>query len=148
MTDSNPSRAAHREAGSAEDRAAVWAALCDIYAGFTAHDRERIDRRIHPEATIWDSAVTPLLFGRADLDWVRAQRPTGEGAPVVAGIHAHDEVIDVWEDTALARYLLRVDFAPAADGTTAAPERIRNTAVVRRFPQGWLVVHNHEDLLP
>jgi hypothetical protein len=147
MTDSAASRAAHRSAGSAQDRAAVWSALLDIYAGFTAGDRERIDSRIHPEATIWDSAAPELLFGRADLDRIRAERPVGPGAPVVTGIHASDEVIDVWDDTALARYTLRVEFAPGADGVTPAPERIRNTAVARRTAQGWLVVHNHEDLL-
>jgi hypothetical protein len=147
MTDPNPSRAAYRETGSPEDRAAVWAALRDIYAGFVASDRERIDSRIHPEATMWDSAATELLFGRTDLDRIRAARPTGDDVPVVSGIHAYDEVIDVWGDTALARYALRVDFSAALDGTTAAPEHIRNTAVVRRFPEGWLVVHNHEDLL-
>ncbi|MGW9213338.1 DUF4440 domain-containing protein [Embleya sp. NPDC055664] len=147
MTTPSTSRDAHRPAGSAEDRAAVWSALLDIYAGFTAGDRERIDRRIHPEATIWDSAAPELLFGRADLDRIRAERPVGPDAPVVTGIHASDEVIDIWDDTALARYNLRVDFAPAADGTVLPSEHIRNTAVARRFPQGWLVVHNHEDVL-
>ncbi|MET7303479.1 DUF4440 domain-containing protein [Embleya sp. NPDC005575] len=147
MTDAAAARETHRPAGSTEDRAAVWSALLDIYAGFTAGDRERIDSRIHPEATIWDSAAPELLFGRADLDRIRAARPVGPDAPVVTGIHASDEVIDVWDDTALARYTLRVDFAPAADGSTPASEHIRNTAVARRFDHGWLVVHNHEDLL-
>ncbi|MGA4541983.1 DUF4440 domain-containing protein [Uniformispora flossi] len=147
VPDRSDSRAAYRPSGDAADRAAVWSALLDIYAGFTASDRERIDARIHPEATVWDSAVPELLFGRADLDRIRADRPTGPDAPKVVAIHAFDEVIDVWGDVALARYELRVEFAPAADGTVAAPERIRNTAVARRFGSEWLVVHNHEDVL-
>lgn len=147
MTTPTP-REAYVPAGPGEDRALVWAALQDIYAGFIAGDRARIDSHIHPEGTMWDSSAPELLFGKADLDRIRAERPTGADAPAVTSIVASDEIIDVWGDTALARYNLRVEFGPAADGTTPAPELIRNTAVARRFEQGWLVVHNHEDVLP
>ncbi|OPC79356.1 hypothetical protein B4N89_35530 [Embleya scabrispora] len=78
MTTPSTSRDAYRPAGSAEDRAAVWSALLDIYAGFTAGDRERIDRRIHPEATIWDSAA-PNCSSAAPT-WT-ASGPNARSAP-------------------------------------------------------------------
>ena len=116
-----------------EDEQAIWSAVNEIYAGFLAGDRDRIDRHIDPAATIWDSAEPGLIRGKAELDELRDRRPPG--APP-ATIEATEPVIDVWGDTALVRHLLAVD-------TT----RVRNTSVWRRTGGRWLCVHNHEDVL-
>jgi ketosteroid isomerase-like protein len=62
----------------------------------------------------------------------------------VAGIDVTDPVVDVWGDVALVRHTFVVRFADPA----TAPERVRNTAVWQRRDGRWLVVHNHEDVLP
>jgi hypothetical protein len=118
-------------------REEIWAALNEIYAGFLAGDRARIDRHIDPAATIWDSFEPGLIRGKRELDGLRDRRPPG--APPSA-IEASDPVIDVWGDIALVRHRLTV----VEDGQTT---RVRNTSVWRRSNDRWLVVHNHEDVL-
>ncbi|MFB7592462.1 YybH family protein [Streptomyces sp. NPDC056169] len=139
-----------RPGASAADSAAIWAVITGMYEAYEAGDRAAIDRRLDPEATVWDSAAEPLLCGKADLDRIRDERPaTGEGAegPEEAGLHADEPVVDVFGDLAVLRYLLRVDFAPAGDGRALLPELVRNTAVLHRGADGvWRIVHLHEDV--
>ncbi|MEU4328899.1 nuclear transport factor 2 family protein [Nonomuraea dietziae] len=120
-------------------RQAVWAVVTGMYDAYTRGDRAGIDRLLHPEATIFDSAAPDLITSRAQLDKVRDARPTG--GPAETGLHAYDEVVDVWGDTALARYLLRVDYA------TGEPEIVRTTTVLRHLDGEWLIVHVHENSL-
>ena len=115
----------------------IWAALNEIYAGFLAGDRARIDRHIDPSATIWDAFEPDQIRGKGELDELRDRRPPG--APPSA-IEASDPVIDIWGDIALVRHLLSV----VEDGRTT---RVRNTSVWRRQDGEWLCVHNHEDVL-
>lgn len=117
-----------------DEQETIWRAMNDIYAGFLAGDRARIDRHIDPDATIWDSDEPGLVRGKAELDALRDRRPPGDPPP---SIEATDPVIDVWGDTALLRHLV-----------TAGPVRLRNTSVWRRRGDTWLCVHNHEDRLP
>jgi ketosteroid isomerase-like protein len=117
---------------------AVWGVVTGMYDAYQRGDRAGIDRFLHPDATIWDSAEPVLITSRARLEEVRDARP-GDG-PAETGVRAYDEVVDVWGETALARYLLRVDFAGATP-----PEIVRTTAVLRRTGAGWLIVHVHEN---
>ncbi|MEU5023436.1 DUF4440 domain-containing protein [Streptomyces milbemycinicus] len=141
---------------------AVWAVVTGMYEAYAAGDREAIDARLDPGATVWDSAAEPLLLGKADLDRLRDERPAagdgardGDGAgdgPEETGLDAYDPVIDVFGDLALVRYWLRVDFAPAPDGGRLRPELVRNTALLRNGGDGkgadstWRIVHLHEDV--
>ncbi|GAA2669569.1 MULTISPECIES: nuclear transport factor 2 family protein [Nonomuraea] len=120
-------------------RQAVWAVVTGMYDAYTRGDRAGIDRLLHPEATIFDSAAPDLITSRAQLDKVRDARPTD--GPAETGLHAYDEVVDVWGDTALARYLLRVDYA------AGEPEIVRTTTVLRHLDGEWLIVHVHENSL-
>ncbi|MGV9307076.1 MULTISPECIES: nuclear transport factor 2 family protein [unclassified Nonomuraea] len=120
-------------------RQAVWAVVTGMYDAYTRGDRAGIDRLLHPEATIFDSAAPDLITSRAQLEKVRDARPTD--GPQETGVTAYDEVVDVWGDTALARYLLRVDYA------TGASETVRTTTVLRRSDDEWLIVHVHENTL-
>ncbi|MFI7535324.1 DUF4440 domain-containing protein [Streptosporangium sp. NPDC049376] len=117
----------------------VWAVITAMYEAYLRGDRPGIDRLLHPEATIWDSAEQVLITSREQLDKVRDARP--QDGPAETGLRVHDEVVDVWGDTALARYLLRVDFAQGV------PEIVRTTAVLRRSGDEWRIVHLHENTL-
>ncbi|MDP9869933.1 MULTISPECIES: nuclear transport factor 2 family protein [Streptosporangium] len=120
-------------------REAAWAVITAMYDAYGRGDRAGIDRLLHPEATIWDSADPALITSLAQLDKVRDARPAD--GPQETGVRAHDEVVDVWGETALARYLLRVDFAEGE------PEIVRTTAVLRLVEGEWLIVHIHENTI-
>ncbi|MEX1077860.1 MAG: nuclear transport factor 2 family protein [Homoserinimonas sp.] len=124
------------------DRTEIWNAQNEMYRGFETQDRLRIDRHIHPDCTLWDSAHEALIRGLDGLNEVRAARPSGNDHVAVASLEAADPIIDVWGDVAVLRHTLVVRF----EGDTP-DERIRNTGVWRRTPRGWLVAHNHEDVL-
>ncbi|MEU5641270.1 DUF4440 domain-containing protein [Streptomyces milbemycinicus] len=139
---------------------AVWAVVTGMYEAYAAGDREAIDARLDPGATVWDSAAEPLLLGKADLDRLRDERPAAGDGPEETGLDAYDPVIDVFGDLALVRYWLRVDFAPAPGGGSLRPELVRNTALLRKGGEGgdgmggddkgaddtWRIVHLHEDV--
>ncbi|QNK82467.1 nuclear transport factor 2 family protein [Nakamurella sp. PAMC28650] len=124
------------------DQEAVWAATQEVYHGFLAADRPRIDANLHPDGTFWDSEEAEMICGRAELDAARDRRPGSGDAPTVVALDAVDPVVDVWGDTALARHWLTVRFA----GDALPPESVRVTAVWRRQGGRWLAVHNHEDV--
>ena len=114
--------------------------MCDAYL---TSDRARADSYIADDVTIWDTEHEPLVRGISGLNALRDARPAGSVA-AVAGIDVTDPVVDVWGDVALVRHTFVVRFADPA----TAPERVRNTAVWQRRDGRWLVVHNHEDVLP
>ncbi|MFI6907121.1 nuclear transport factor 2 family protein [Nonomuraea sp. NPDC050394] len=118
-------------------RDAVWAVITGMYEAYTRGDRDGIDRRLHPEATIFDSDHPGLITTREQLNKVRDARP--DEGPVT--LTAYDEVVDVWGESALARYVLRVAFE------TGAPQIVRTTSVLRREGGEWRIVHVHENTL-
>ncbi|MEU6660186.1 DUF4440 domain-containing protein [Streptomyces sp. NPDC046821] len=128
------------------DVAAVWSVVTGMYEAYAIGDRAQVDARLDPEATIWDPADENLLLGKPDLDRVRSERPAD--GPVTRSPRPFDPVVDVFGDTAVLRYWLRVAFEPGPDGAPLRPELIRNTAVLHRDPEGgrWLIVHLHEDV--
>lgn len=133
--------------GSVNDDAAsrIWAATLDVYDGFLAGDRPRIDTHLHPTATFFDSDEAELIQGRAALDAARDRRPSGDraaGGPAVVALDAADPVIDVWGAVALARHWVTVRFA----GDAQPPQDVRVTTVWRLVDGRWLAVHNHEDV--
>ncbi|MFI7422312.1 nuclear transport factor 2 family protein [Nonomuraea sp. NPDC049684] len=120
-------------------RDAVWAVITGMYDAYARGDRQGIDRLLHPEATIWDSAEPGLITSRRQLDRVRDARPSD--GPAETSVRAIDEIVDVWGDTALARYLLQVDFE------RGDPELVRTTSVLRLVDGEWKIVHVHENTL-
>ena len=128
--------------GRIGDSDRIWAATLDIYQGFLAGDRRRVDRHLHEEATFWDSDESEMICGRTALDELRDRRPTSGTSPAVVALDAADPVIDVWDKTALVRHWVTVRFA---DDALPALE-VRVTAVWRLVDGEWLAVHNHEDV--
>lgn len=124
------------------DQQAVWEGTLEVYRGFLASDRPRIDVNLHPDGTFWDSEEAEMICGKAELDAARDRRPAPGNRPSVVGLDAVDPVISVWGDTALARHWLTVRFA----GDELPAESVRVTAVWRRQGSRWMAVHNHEDV--
>lgn len=124
---------------------AQWlsAAVTDMYDAYMAADRARADSYIAQDVTIWDTDHEPLVFGLSGLNELRDSRPAGS-VEAVAGIDVTEPLVDIWGDMAVVRHTFTVRYVDPA----AAPERVRNTAVWQRRDGRWLIVHNHEDVLP
>ncbi|WP_170285684.1 YybH family protein [Microbacterium rhizomatis] len=125
------------------DQRAIWREQKAIYSAFLAGDRARIDRRIHPDATIWDAVTERIARGLAELDAIRATRPTGEAKQVTTRLEVDEPIIDVSGDLAVARHVLRVE-REDADGS--ARELMRVSQGWRRIDGEWNIIHSHEDL--
>jgi ketosteroid isomerase-like protein len=122
-------------AGGAEEE--VLAGIRDMYAAFLAGDRARFDSHLDPTTTTWETHL-PRLFDRAELDDYRARRLASDSS--VAELRVEPQQVDVWDDVAVARYLLLV-----AGSTGADPETTRVTDVLRRRTDGWRIVHHHAE---
>ncbi|GAA2781215.1 DUF4440 domain-containing protein [Kitasatospora sp. CM 4170] len=141
------SSAGARPGANPADATAVWQVITTMYEAYAAGDRSRIDSCLDPEATVWDSGTAELLFGKPDLDRVREARPAADEGPVETGLEPFGQVVDVFGDTAVLRFWLRVDFAPEPGAGELCPELVRNTAVLRRDEgAAWRIVHLHEDV--
>ena len=126
------------------DQKYIWNGVLTMYEGFIEKDRPKIDQFIHEDCTMWDSSERDLGFGLADLNKIRARRPNDPSAPKPLRIDATDPVITIYGDIAVARHYLKVFYV-----NDSAPTReVRNTGVWKKFPQGWQLIHNHEDELP
>lgn len=123
-------------------KAEIWHNVRHMLDSFLAKDRANADRHIHTDVTLWDSVEAPLIFGLQGLNDLRDRRPTTESGPVVKRIENVNPTIDIFGDFAIARYELLVHF----EGDIPL-EHIRNSAVWRRFENGWKVIHNHEDVI-
>lgn len=125
------------------DQRAIWEEQKTIYAAFLAGDRARIDRHIHPTATIWDAVTEKIAHGLGDLDAIRATRPTGEATQITTLLEVDDPIIDVSGDLAVARHVLRVEQAGPQGATR---ELMRVSQGWRRIEGTWFIIHSHEDL--
>ena len=125
------------------DKEYIWAGVRKMLDSFLAGDRQTADDFIHQDVTLWDSVERELIVGLAGLNALRDSRPVSAGPTVVQEIRNENPVIDIYGDVAVVRYDLTIRFKNGAPD-----EKIRNSAVWRRFPEGWLVIHNHEDVLP
>lgn len=102
-------------------------------------DRQVFDEGFDPQATVWESDVEGLLTGTAELDKLRGERAGRAAESVVP----EDIRTDVWGDTAVARYVLRVGY-----GDGASPDScFRVTDVLRNDGAGWRVVHHHAEAM-
>lgn len=125
------------------DQRAIWDEQKAIYTAFLAGDRARIDRHIHPDATIWDAVTERIARGLDDLDAIRAARPTGEAQPITTLVEVDEPIIDVSGDLAVARHLLRVEEL-GPEGSVR--QLMRVSQGWRRIDGVWHIIHSHEDL--
>ncbi|MDG4766701.1 nuclear transport factor 2 family protein [Solwaraspora sp. WMMD406] len=127
---------------SGSDSAEIAAGIGDMYAAFLAGDRSGFDRHLHPEVTTWETHLPGPLRTRAELDAYRARRDATGARPVLDRLAPQELRVDVWGDTALARYVLVA--VPAGGG---AAQHSRVTDVLRRTDDGWRIVHHHSELV-
>jgi hypothetical protein len=136
-------------AGMSPDERAVWDEQKAIYVAFLTGDRARVDRRIHPDATIWDGVVEPLAHGLKDMDAIRATRPPADRAPVITACEVDSPVFTAYGDTVIGRHVLRVTSVatdPGSGGSSTISEVLRVSSAWRRIDGDWWVVHSHEDI--
>ncbi len=114
-------------------------AVEDLYAAFLAGDRARFDGHLHPDVTTWETHLPSLLPDRQALDHYRDQRPA-DAVPDLRSLDVEAPRVDVWGDTALARYEL---VATPRTGEATPPSRV--TDVLRRIDGRWLIVHHHAE---
>lgn len=106
-------------------------------------DRPAFDRHLHPDITIWESDAEEMLRGTAELDRLRDTRADAEGAERPVRVAAESLLTDIWGETAVARYMLRVAHAAPARPDTC----FRVTDVLRRTDRRWLIVHHHSEAI-
>lgn len=124
------------------DATEIAAGIDDMYDAFLAGDRVRFDRHLHAEVTTWETHLPGPLRTRDQLDAYRAQRDSAGARPQLDRLAPQELRVDVWGDTALARYVLVA--VPAGGGPA---EHSRVTDVLRRTGDGWRIVHHHSELV-
>lgn len=126
------------------DSDAIAEVVRGMFAAFAAGDPGAVEAALHAECTVWDVFTPDLIRGaaaRAEFHEADQRQARERGALTY---HLHDPLVDVWGDTAVARYLIEFAYAPprALSGT------IRITDVLRRSGSTWSIVHHHEGLVP
>lgn len=105
-------------------------------------NRPAFDAHLHPDITIWESDA-PELFTLPGLDALRDERAAGtERGPAPAWVRPEQVRVDRWDETAVARFVLRAHHEGGAD------EIYRVTDVLRRDGQVWRIVHHHAERWP
>lgn len=129
---------------SGTDRDRIVALINDMFAAFAAGRPDAVEAALQEDCTVWDVFTPDLVRGpAARAEFHEAdQRQAHERGELTYRLS--DPLVDVWGDTAVARYLL--EFSYAAPG--ALRGTIRITDVLRRGTSGWSIVHHHEGLVP
>ncbi|MBQ1049111.1 nuclear transport factor 2 family protein [Micromonospora sp. C51] len=114
--------------------------ITDMYRSLG--DRSAFDAHLHPDLTIWESDADRLLTGLAALDVLRDRRAAETTGPAPVSVAPEQLHAESWDDTGLARYVLR---ARHADDRPDVCFRV--TDVLRRDDAGWRIVHHHAEAL-
>ncbi|NQV80093.1 MAG: nuclear transport factor 2 family protein [Alphaproteobacteria bacterium] len=130
-------------AGSSQEIAAVEAVVRDVWARFLAHDKDGMLALLDERCTVWDVFEPDLVTKttmRAYVDGDYDQKAK-RGALT---FRQSNFVTDVWGDMALVRFNSFAEYAPPNPHKGEG----RTTVVLRRFAEGWRLVHVHEGRLP
>lgn len=127
-----------------EDVAAIAGAIRTMYAAFARHDPAAIEDVLHPDCTVWDVFTPQLIRGREQREAFHAADQAQMRARGELSFSLTEPLVDVWDDTAVARYTLTFSYAPP--NATAGVVRISD--VLRRQAGRWRIVHHHEGLVP
>ena len=128
---------------ASDDRAEVQQTLEAVWRHFANQDPEAMMALLHESCTIWD-IFQPQLVNKATLETYVEADFDQSAARGALSYTMDDFKIDIWDDTALARFYLRYVYEPP--GATSGTGRI--TVVLRRFAEGWRLVHVHEGQVP
>jgi ketosteroid isomerase-like protein len=136
-----PDAARETSAGAAPE---VARAITAMFQKFADHDPEGVEAALHENCTVWDLFVPELIVGREQRRKFHAADQAQAQARGPLDWSIEPPLIDVWGDTAIARYVLRFSYQPP----NAVSGVVRITSVLRRQETGWLIVHHHEGLAP
>ena len=126
------------------DSREISALIRGIYEAFAAGDVDVIEEALAEDCTVWDVFTPQLIRGRKERERFHAADQGQKASRGALSWNLHEPLIDVFGDTAIARYVLEFTYAPprAVEGT------IRITDVLRRLGGRWRIVHHHEGTVP
>jgi ketosteroid isomerase-like protein len=126
------------------DAGAVAEVIRGVFQAFGDGRVDRIEDALAEDCTIWDVFTPQLIRGRKERARFHAadQAQMRARGPLIWKVG--EPLIDVWGDTAVARYLLEFEYRPPR----AFAGIVRITDLLRRIDGRWLIVHHHEGLLP
>ena len=114
------------------------------FAAFEAGDAGGMRAMDHPDSTIWDGFLPDLIVGAEGRAAFRKGDIAQSKRRGRLTITIDDPLVDVWENTALARYCLRFTYQPP----NATEGYVRITDVFRRAGGQWQRMHHHEGMVP
>lgn len=124
---------------------AIRAVIQGMFDAFAAHDTAGVEAALDKDCTVWDVFVPDLIQGvETRLAYHEADRSQSMArGPLTMSMS--DPLIDVWGDTALARYVLSFAYEPP----NPVAGKVRISTVFRRSDAGpWRIVHHHEGMTP
>jgi hypothetical protein len=114
------------------------------FAAFEAGSADGMRAMDHPESTIWDVFLPDLIVGAEGRAAFRKGDIAQSKTRGRLAMTIDEPLVDVWEDTALARYYLRFSYEPP----NATEGHVRITDVYRRIGGEWQRMHHHEGMVP
>jgi ketosteroid isomerase-like protein len=140
----DPESADPASADPASDPVAIEAVIRGIFENFAAHRSDGVEGALDADCTIWDLFVPDLIKGPAERERFHDADQAQMQARGKLTMTIETPLIDVWGDTALARYRLSFVYEPP----NAISGIVRITDVLRRKSGRWVVVHHHEGIIP
>ncbi|MSO66084.1 MAG: DUF4440 domain-containing protein [Alphaproteobacteria bacterium] len=128
-----------------DDRKEIVRMIKANFDAFAAHSIETMRTMDHPDSTIWDMFEPELFIGEEGRARFRRNDVGQSKRRGKLTINVEDPVVvDIWENTALARYYLNFRYQPP----NAMANRVRITDVFQRVDGKWLRRHHHEGTIP
>ncbi|MEE2704969.1 MAG: nuclear transport factor 2 family protein [Pseudomonadota bacterium] len=115
-----------------------------IFESFENHDPDGIENHMHPDSTVWDVFTPQLIQGAEEREKFHTDDQTQMQSRGKLSMTIKEPVINVWSDTAIARYYLTYSYEPP----NPASGNVRITDVFRKIKNKWLIVHHHEGAVP
>ncbi len=114
------------------------------FAAFEAGSADGMRVMDHTDSTIWDVFLPDLIVGEEGRAAFRKGDIAQSKKRGRLTMTIDDPLVDVWDDTALARYYLRFSYEPP----NVTEGYVRITDVYRRVDGGWMRMHHHEGMVP
>ena len=127
-----------------DDRDEILRMIKGVFDAFATHSIEGMRTMDHPDHTIWDVYEPELFIGAEGRARFRKNDVAQSKMVGKLTFTIEDPVVDIWENTALARYYF--DFRREPPNARAG--RIRITDVFQRVDGRWLRRHHHEGTMP
>jgi len=115
-----------------------------MFDAFANHTPGGIEDHMDPDATVWDVFTPHLIRGTAERNKFHSDDQEQMQQRGELTFNIDDPVVDVWGNTALARYYLTFKYEPP----NATEGRVRISNVFIKKDGHWKIVHHHEGMVP